>query len=286
MIETKRRATNLVKGRRVLFGASAPVTIQSMLKVPTADPQAVIENILTLVNITPDRVSDRDRQLLKQLRVWQEFVKLPPVSCEIIRLGIPDSSAIAPLKAITSCSPIPVVADIHFDARLALAAVEAGVDKIRINPGNITDEGLLKELAGECIRQQVPIRIGVNAGSLDKATRLEFREDIVSGAVASALRSTALMESFGCRDLVISVKTNTAAETVEAYEKLADQTDYPLHLGVTEAGVGVPAIVQSWTGIGCLLSRGIGDTVRISLTESPMLEVICGALLLTDYHFH
>jgi len=251
-----------------------------MLKQPTREASEAIRTIRSLVEITPEILSSRDQELLKMLGMWDPFVQSAPARCDVVRLGIPHEDSIAALPEIVKGSPIPIVADIHFDARLALGSVRSGVHKIRINPGNISDQVLLKELADECRSRSVPIRVGVNAGSLDRETRAMFGNDLVAGAVHSAVQSLNLMESFGFEDLVVSIKTSTAVETIRACEAIASECRYPLHLGVTEAGVGESAIVHSWVGVGTLLARGIGNTVRISLTESPALEVVCGHLLL------
>lgn len=275
-----RISTRLTQVASLPLGGCAPVSVQTMLKQSTENAGEAVRSIQSLVEITPESLSSRDRELLKLLGMWDAFLQSAPARCDLVRLGIPDENAVSALPEIVRDSPVPVVADIHFDARLALGSVRAGAHKIRINPGNISDHVLLKELADECRSRKVPIRVGVNAGSLDKTIRATFGSDLVAGAVHSAMESLKLMESFGFEDLVVSIKTSTAVETIRACESIASQCRYPLHLGVTEAGVGESAIVHSWVGVGALLARGIGSTIRISLTESPALEVVCGHLLL------
>jgi len=251
-----------------------------MLKEKTRQPVDLLHTIERLTLIRPTDLSNREISLLQSLGVMDDFERLSPVTCDIIRLGIPDVDASEAFSIVAKESPIPVVADIHFDPDLAIACVRGGAHKIRINPGNISDHAKLEILARECIERRVPIRVGVNAGSLEQTALERAGGDVITAAVDSALTSVRRMEDFGVEDLVVSIKASTAEETIAADKLLAGRCSYPLHVGVTEAGVGSTAIVHSWTGIGALLHKGIGDTIRISLTESPSLEVVCGHLLM------
>ena len=201
--------------------------------------------------------------------------------CDIVRFAVPDSEAGAALKRIKSEAPeVPLVADIHFDWRLALAALEAGVDGLRLNPGNIGGADRVRAVARAAKERGVPIRVGVNGGSLE-ADILAAHGGATPGAlVESALRHTALLEAEDFRDIKISVKASDALRTIAAYRLLASRTDYPLHLGLTEAGTFLAGTVRSSVAMGVLLAEGIGDTIRVSLTDSPLKEVAVGLELL------
>jgi (E)-4-hydroxy-3-methylbut-2-enyl-diphosphate synthase len=247
-----RRATRLIHVGKVPIGGGAPVSVQTMTKTDTRDVRATIAQI-------------REAQAL---------------GCDIIRLAVPDADAARALKAIGKAIGIPFVADIHFDHRLALLALEAGADGLRINPGNIGSVHKIGEVVRAARERNVPIRIGVNAGSLEKDLLAKFGGATAEALVASALRHTRLLEDLDFRDIKISVKASDVARTVEAYRRLAAQTDYPLHLGVTEAGTLLSGAVRSSAALGMLLAEGIGDTLRVSLTDAPAKELRVGLELL------
>ncbi len=275
-----RRLSRAVRVRELQVGGDAPVTVQTMVKQPTRDVGAVLREIHRTAVVSANELEDREINILKQLAAWDDAVQLGPFRCDITRVSVPDVESVRPLGEIVSGSPLPVVADIHFQGELALAALEQGCHKLRINPGNITDRGLLQEIAQEARRRHVPIRVGVNAGSLQKDLVDRYGLHSPQALAESAFRSVEILEGEGCRDLVLSLKANTAQATIAAYRLVADRCDYPLHLGVTEAGLGSAAVINSWAGIGVLLWEGIGDTLRVSLTEDARLEVVIGGLLL------
>ncbi len=276
----EQRETRRVTVRDVAIGGDARISVQTMVKQPTTHVAGVLEEIQRTVSVCVEDLGEREQHVLGELGAWRDAKDREPFRCDLTRVGLPNREAAEPFGEIVSASPLPVVADIHFHAKLALTALEKGCHKLRINPGNIGDPGLLREIAQESKRRSVPIRVGVNAGSLQKDL-LEKHGPHSPGALAeSAMRSVELMENVGMDDLVISLKANTAKMTIDAYRIVAAQCDYPLHLGVTEAGFGRAAVVNSWAGIGVLLREGIGDTLRVSLTEDPALEVVVGALLL------
>jgi (E)-4-hydroxy-3-methylbut-2-enyl-diphosphate synthase len=204
----------------------------------------------------------------------KEVRSLIEAGCEIVRLAIPDEAAVETLARLKKEVEVPLVADIHFNYRMALASLEAGADKIRINPGTLGNTSQIKEVVMGAKRRKIPIRIGVNAGSLPKAYRNS--KDQAEAMVKAVLEHINLLEDWGFKDIVLSVKSSSVLETVEAYKLLARQTDYPLHLGITEAGPIIIGTVKSSLGLGLLLSQGIGDTIRVSLTEDPVLEVRVG----------
>ena len=198
---------------------------------------------------------------------------LERAGCEIIRAAIPDKAAVALIPKIKEAVSVPLVADIHFDYRLALEAVAAGVDKVRINPGNIGDEDRVKAVAKACAAKGVPIRIGVNGGSLEKHILAKYGAPTADALVESGLYNARLLEKFDFDQIVISLKSSRVQTMIEAYRKLAACCDYPLHLGVTEAGTERMGIIKSAAGIGALLADGIGETIRVSLTADPLREV-------------
>ncbi len=246
-----RNATKQILVGGVPIGGGAPVTVQSMTNTRTDDAQATLAQIRALA----------------------------AAGCEIVRCAVPDMAAARALAEIKKASPLPVVADIHFDYRLALAAVEAGADKIRINPGNISAEENVRAVAEACAARGIPIRVGVNSGSIEKDL-LEAYGRCPRALVESALRQVRLLESMDFTDICISIKSSDVRETVEAYRLLASQTDYPLHIGVTEAGTEYNGLVRSAVGIGALLLDGVGDTLRVSLTADPVAEVKAGIAIL------
>lgn len=203
----------------------------------------------------------------------KQAVELEKAGCEILRAAIPDEKAIALIPAIKERINIPLVADIHFDYRLALMAIDAGIDKIRINPGNIGSDDRVKLVADACRMKNIPIRIGVNSGSLEKSILKKYGAPTPEALVESAMYHASLLEKFDFNDIVISIKSSDVATMIKAYRLLAEKCDYPLHLGVTEAGTERMGVIKSAIGIGSLLLDGIGDTIRVSLTDSPIKEV-------------
>lgn len=237
--------TRRVRVGTVDVGAGAPVSIQSMLNVPAHDVEGNVAQAL----------------------------ELERAGCEILRVSVPDSQTIKTVEAIKSAIKIPLVADIHFDWRLAVESVAAGVDKVRINPGNIGDEGRVKAVADACRLHGVPIRIGVNSGSLEKDILAKHGAVTPQALVESGLYHISLLEKFDFEDIVLSLKSSNVKTMYDTYALAAETCRYPLHLGVTEAGTEAAGTVKSAAGIGGLLLRGIGDTIRISLTDDPVREV-------------
>ncbi len=228
----------------VPIGGGSPVAIQSMTNTRTSD----IESTLSQIG------------------------ELEKAGCEIIRVSVPDDDSADALPSIKAGTRIPIVADIHYRADLAVRAIEAGVDKVRINPGNIGDRDGVRAIVKAAKRAGVPIRVGVNSGSLSKRIRaLDISPP--EKLVASAIDNIELLEEFGFRDIVVSVKSSGVMETVDAYRRLAGQVDYPLHLGVTESGTRTTGSLRSAVGLGVLLADGIGDTIRVSLAADPVHEV-------------
>ena len=247
----KRKITKTVHVRGVPIGGGNPIPVQSMTNTHTDDVAAT----------------------LAQLR------RLQSAGCEIVRLAVPNRLAARALPEIRRGTDLPLVADIHFDYRLALAAVEAGFDKIRINPGNIGAPERVRMVADACRERGVPIRVGVNSGSVEKGL-LEKYGLCAKSLCESALGHVKLLEDCGFEDICISVKASDVAMTVEANRLLSTLCDYPLHIGVTEAGTKERGILKSAAGIGSLLLEGIGDTIRISLTDAPEEEARAGGELL------
>lgn len=236
----------------VPVGGGAPVAVQSMCNTPTADARATIEQIARLYD----------------------------AGCEIIRVAVPDQAAAEALPAIVQASPIPVVADIHFDYRLALAAAKAGVHKIRINPGNIGGGEHVRLVAEACRERGIPIRIGVNGGSLEKPLLEKYGHPTPEALVESARGHIELLHRFDFDDIALSMKSSTVPLTVAAYRLAAEAFPYPLHVGVTETGTLYNGVIRSAVGIGTILSEGIGDTIRVSLTADPVEEVRAGIAIL------
>jgi (E)-4-hydroxy-3-methylbut-2-enyl-diphosphate synthase len=226
-------------------GGGAPVSIQSMTNTRTADVPATAEQI----------------------------ARLEAAGCEVVRLAVPDCPSAAAITELKKTAGVPLVADIHFDYRLALAAVEAGVDGLRINPGNIGSAQRVEAVARAAGERGVPIRIGVNSGSLPRQLMNRFGGATPEAMVECALEQAAQLEGVGFGAIKISLKASDVTRTVQASRVLARRVDYPLHLGVTEAGAGRPAVVRSTLGIGLLLAEGIGDTIRVSLTGDPVSEI-------------
>ena len=236
----------------VPVGGGAPVTIQSMCNTKTDDVEATVAQIL----------------------------QLEEAGCEIVRVAIPDQAAADAVGAIKERIHIPMVADIHFNYRYALRCAEQGIDAIRINPGNIGGEEKVKAVAQACGARHIPIRIGVNGGSLEKNLRAKYGGVTAEALVESALGHAALLEKHGFYDICFSVKSSDVPTTMAAYRLLHERSDYPLHLGVTEAGTPSMGLVKSAMGIGGLLCMGIGDTIRVTLTADPVEEIYAAKKIL------
>lgn len=211
----------------------------------------------------------------------KQAAALEQAGCEIVRASIPDINAVKLIPAIKNVVKIPLVADIHFDYKLALESVAAGIDKIRINPGNIGDFDKVKLVAKACSEKNIPIRIGVNSGSLEKDILAKYGSPTSEALVESALRHAELLERCDFNDIVISIKSSDVKTMIDGYRLLAEKTQYPLHLGVTEAGTKRMGIVKSAIGIGALLADGIGETIRVSLTADPVEEIYAAKDILT-----
>ena len=237
--------TRRVKVGKHYIGGGSPVTVQSMLNTPSYDIAASLE----------------------------QAVALEKAGCDIIRVAIPDMDAVKLIPALKQAVSVPIVADIHFDYKLALESAEAGVDKIRINPGNIGSDDRVKAVADICNRKGIPIRIGVNSGSVEKEILAKYGGPTADAMVESALYHASLLQKFDFEDIVISIKSSTVPTMYEAYIKAAEKCNFPLHLGVTEAGTERSGIIKSSAGIGGLLLSGLGDTIRVSLTDDPVKEV-------------
>lgn len=206
----------------------------------------------------------------------KQVKELKEAGCAIVRISVPDKSAVNTIFEVKKAVNIPIVADIHFDYKLAIEAVSAGADKIRINPGNIGDEDRIKAVAALCNSKNIPIRIGVNSGSLEKHILEKFKHPTPEAMAESAEYHISLLEKFDFNNIVISLKSSNVSDMIKAYRLLAEICDYPLHLGVTEAGTEKTGLIKSAMGIGALLLEGIGDTIRVSLTAPPVKEVYAG----------
>ena len=248
----QRRVCKTVTVGGVAIGGNAPITVQSMLNVPAGDIAGSVE----------------------------QAKRLQACGCDVIRAAVPDREAVALIAALKEAVDVPIVADIHFDYRLALEATAAGVDKIRINPGNIGDESRVKAVADACRQRGIPIRIGVNSGSLEKEILRKYGHPTPEAMRDSALYHASLLEKYDFTDIVLSIKSSDVETMVNAYRLTAEACDYPLHLGVTEAGTERMGMLKSAVGIGTLLMEGIGDTIRVSLTAAPEKEVTAGIDLL------
>lgn len=249
---TARRITRKVSAGKIIIGGGEKITVQSMLSIPAADLEGNL----------------------------QQAKQLEKAGCEIIRVAVPNHQAVRLIAKLKETVSVPIVADIHFDSSLALESVEAGVDKVRINPGNIGSLERVGLVANACRRKGIPIRVGVNSGSLEKEILAKYGHPTAQALCDSALYHAALLERFDFEDIVLSMKSSDVAMTVEAYELAAERCRYPLHLGITEAGTEYMGILKSAAGIGSLLLHGIGDTLRVSLTASPLKEVQAGFDLL------
>lgn len=247
-----RNDTRQIKVGAVALGGNAPVSVQSMCNTDTRDVKATLAQI----------------------------ERMHAAGCDITRLAVPDETAAHALGDICKDSPLPIVADIHFDYRLALLAAKAGVSKIRINPGNIGGEERVRAVAEECGARGIPIRIGINTGSLEKRLLQKYGHPTAEAMVESAAGHIELLTRYGFEDICLSLKASSVPLTVEAYRLAAKTFPYPLHLGITEAGTPYHGIINSAVGIGTLLCEGIGSTIRVSLTADPVEEVPAGIAIL------
>jgi (E)-4-hydroxy-3-methylbut-2-enyl-diphosphate synthase len=248
---TRRTSRQITLGS-VAVGGDAPITVQSMTKTDTRDVQATL------------------------LQIWA----LEAAGCDIVRCAVPVREAAEKLGEIRRQIRIPLVADIHFNYRLALIALEQGVDGLRLNPGNIGTRQIVQDVVNVAKERSVPIRIGVNAGSLEKDLLAKYGGPTADGMVESALRHIHILEDCGYPEMKVSLKASDPLMMIEAYRRLAAQVDYPLHLGVTEAGTPTVGTIKSAVGLGALLSEGIGDTIRVSLSADPVEEVRVGIEIL------
>ena len=240
-----RKLTRQIKIGDVLIGGGAPCAVQSMCSTDTRDVAATLAQI--------GRLAD--------------------AGCEIVRCAVPDADAARALAAIKAGSPMPLIADIHFDYKLALSSLESGVDGLRLNPGNIGERWKVAEVVKAAGERQIPIRIGVNGGSLEKELLVKYGHPTPEAMVESALGHVRILEELGYDQIKVSIKVSDVVRTLEAYRLLSAAIDYPLHIGVTEAGTTLTGAVKSSVGLGILLFQGIGDTMRVSLTGDPVDEV-------------
>lgn len=244
--------TKQIKVGTVLIGGGAPIVIQSMTNTDTGDAEATLKQINELYN----------------------------AGCQIVRCAVPDMQAAYALGEICDKSPIPVVADIHFDYRLALESIAAGVQKVRINPGSIGSDDRVKAVVDAARAKNIPIRIGVNSGSVEKEILAKYGSPTPEALVESALYHASLLEKFDFTDICLSMKSSSVPYTMKAYQLASEKTNYPLHLGVTEAGTEYMGTIKSAAGIGGLLALGIGDTIRVSLTDDPVKEIYAAKAIL------
>lgn len=245
---TERRKTRQVTAGNLKIGGGAHISVQSMLNARAEDVEGNV----------------------------RQAKALESAGCEIVRLTVPNQEAVKTLAAVKEAVSIPVVADIHFDYQCALESVAAGVDKIRINPGNIGSDDRVKAVADACRLHNVPIRIGVNSGSVEKEILAKYGSPTPDALCESAMHHATLLEKYDFHDIVISIKSSNVQCMVAAYRKIAALCDYPLHLGVTEAGTERMGLIKSAAGIGALLLDGIGDTIRVSMTADPVKEIAAG----------
>ena len=250
----KRKMTREINIGGVKIGGNNPIAIQSMCNTDIRDVKSTVEQIK----------------------------KLEKAGCEIIRVAVPDMQAAECIRDIKNSIDIPLVADIHFDYRLALKCMDNGIDKIRINPGNIGSADRVKQVADMAKKNHIPIRVGVNSGSLEKELVEKYGGVTPQGLVESALRHVKLLEQNDFYDTAISIKASNVPFSIEVYELLSNTVDYPLHVGITEAGTVWGGTIKSAVGIGAILSRGIGDTIRVSLTGDPVEEIYTAKEILKD----
>ena len=251
-MEIKRAKTRVTDIGGIKIGGNNPIAIQSMTNTKTSDISSTVSQILSLEN----------------------------AGCDIVRCAVPDMESALAISGIKKKIHIPLVADIHFDHRLAIAAVENGADKIRINPGNIGGKENIAEVVRSCKMRSVPIRVGVNSGSLEKKFIEKYNGVTAQGLAESALEKAALIENIGYDNLVISIKSSNVPICIDAYRIVSGLSDHPLHIGITEAGTYVQGNIKSAVGLGIMLSQGIGDTMRVSLTGDPVEEIRSAKLIL------
>jgi len=249
----KRRETKKIKVGGLFIGGDAPITIQSMTNTKTSDVEATVQQIL----------------------------ELEQAGCEIVRVTVNDKEAAEAIKEIKKRIHIPLVADIHFDYKLALMAIENGIDKLRINPGNIGSIDRIEAVVNAAKAKKIPIRIGVNSGSLDKEIQDSYGVT-AEGLYHSALKHIRILESLDFYDTIVSIKASQIEMTLEAFKMLSEEVDYPFHIGITEAGTKFKGTIKSSIGIGALLLNGLGDTLRVSITADPVEEIpVCKEILNT-----
>ena len=247
-----RNNTKIINIGQVKVGGGNPIAIQSMTSTKTDDVEATVKQILALEE----------------------------AGCEIVRVAVPDEAAARSIEAIVKRIHVPLVADIHFDYRLALMAIENGIQKLRINPGNIGSNDRVQKVVEKAKAYHIPIRIGVNSGSVERGLIEKHGGVCAAAMVESAKRHIDLLEEMDFRDIVVSLKASTIPLAIEAYSLFAEHYDYPLHVGITEAGTLYRGTIKSSAGLGAILSRGIGDTIRISLSDDPLQEVECAKAVL------
>ncbi len=243
-----RRKTKEVRIGSIKIGGDNPIAVQSMLNTPASDSEACV----------------------------RQAKQLEKAGCEIIRTAVPNLDCVKTVYALKDNINVPIVADIHFDYKIALECAEAGVDKIRINPGNIGSDDRVKAVADKCREKNIPIRVGVNSGSLEKEILAKYGSPTPEALCESALYHTSLLEKFDFDNIVISLKSSDVKKAYDAYSLISQKCDYPLHIGITEAGTQRMGIIKSSAGLGALLLNGIGDTMRVSLTADPVNEVYAG----------
>ncbi|WP_024833909.1 flavodoxin-dependent (E)-4-hydroxy-3-methylbut-2-enyl-diphosphate synthase [Ruminiclostridium josui] len=248
----QRKQTKKIRVGDIFIGGDSPISVQSMTNTDTRDIKATIDQIK----------------------------RLEEAGCDIVRLAILDNEAATAIGEIKKHVKIPIVADIHYDYRLAIECMKNGVDKIRLNPGNIGGNDRVRIVAGMAKERGIPIRIGVNSGSVEKGILEKFGGVTAEGMVESALAHVALLENVDFNDIAISIKASSVPMTIAAYRLLSEKCSYPLHVGVTEAGTVYKGTIKSAVGIGCLLAEGIGDTIRVSLTGDPVDEIKAGKQIL------
>lgn len=247
-----RRRTRKVMVGKVQIGGDSPISVQSMTNTDTTEYEAT----------------------LHQVR------RLKDAGCDIVRIAVPSVESVKAFGRICEVSEVPIVADVHFDHRIALAVLDCNVDKLRINPGNIGSKSRVEKIVKKALERNIPIRIGVNAGSIEKDILSEHGGPTPEAMVKSCKNSVRFFEELGFEDIVISLKAFDIWDTLKAYQLMADLVEYPFHIGITESGIGEAAVIRSAVGIGSLLSQGIGDTIRVSLTGDPVQEVGVGREIL------